>query len=54
MIHGGVAFQQADPLLLAQVPQDLPDRLAQLAVQDLAAVLGDEHDMVFTVPLDMR
>ena len=50
----GVPFQQADPLLLAQVPQELPDRLAEPAIPDLTTVLGDEHHMVFTVPLDVR
>jgi putative transposase len=42
-----------DPPLLAQVPQDGTDLLAQLPVEDFPPVLGYDHDVVLAVPPHM-
>jgi hypothetical protein len=38
-------------LLLSQLAEYLSKVLAQLLVQRLSAALGNEHNMVFTLPL---
>jgi hypothetical protein len=53
MVSGRMAFQQGDPFLVAQLPQAAAHPGPEFAVQGLAPVLGEEHDMVFTVPLHM-
>jgi hypothetical protein len=54
VVSGRMAFQQSDSFLVAQLPQDATHPCPEFAVQGLAPILGDEHNMVFAVPLHMR
>jgi hypothetical protein len=38
-------------LLRSQLAQDFPKMLSQLPVQRLSPALGNEHDVVFALPL---
>src|SRR5262249_209724 len=45
-------FQQTDPSLPTQLPQDASDRTPQPSGEDFATVLGYDHHVVLAVPPD--
>src|SRR5262249_48205424 len=46
-------FQQLDPALTAQFPKDWPDPVSKPSVEDFAAVLRYDHDVVLAFPPHM-
>ena len=44
-----MAFQQLNPFLAAQLPQNLSNLLSQSTIQGLSPVLGNDHYVVFNV-----
>jgi hypothetical protein len=51
MIHHRMPLQQLDPLLTTQLPEYLPDLMAQSSVHDLPAILWYNDHMVLALPL---
>src|SRR5215475_13942897 len=54
MIGHGVALDQFNPLLLAQLPDDPPDTASELPIEDPASVLRHKNNVILAVPADVR
>src|SRR4030095_15890049 len=54
MIGHGMALDQCNPLLLAQLPDDPPDTASELPIDDPAAVLRHKKNVILAVPADVR
>src|SRR5262249_53239881 len=54
MIGHGMALDQFNPLLLAQLPDDPPDTASELPIDDPASVLRHKNNVVLAVPADVR
>ena len=54
MVAHRMPFQQPNPFLFAQIPQDSAYRSPQLPVDDLPAVFRNEHHMILAFPTHMR
>src|SRR5262245_14062288 len=54
MIGHGMALDQFDPLLLAQLPDDAPDTASELPIDDTASVLRHKNNVALAVPVDVR
>src|SRR5215471_6034024 len=54
MIGHGMALDQFNPLLLAQLPDDPPDTASELPIDDSASVLRHKHNVILAVPADVR
>ena len=53
MVDLDVAFQNVDLSPFTQLPDDIPQRSAQLSFENLETVFGAPYDMVFTFPYSM-
>src|SRR5215510_4204423 len=54
MIGHGMALDQFNPLLLAQLPDDPPDTASELPIDDPASVLRHNNNVIRAVPADVR
>src|SRR5215471_17823813 len=54
MIGHGMALDQFNPLLLAQLPDDPPDTASELPIDDPASVLRHKNNVILAVPADVR
>ena len=54
VVRHQVPLYDLDPLPLAQLPENLPQVLAVLVVDDLPSILWCEHDVVLAEPLRVR
>src|SRR5678816_1368035 len=54
MIGHGMALDQFNPLVLAQLPDDPPDTASELPIDDPASVLRHKNNVILAVPADVR
>src|SRR4029450_10488176 len=54
MIGHGMALDQFNPLLLAQLPDDPPDTASELPIDDPASELRHKNNVILAVPTDVR
>src|SRR5262245_49250924 len=53
-IGHGMALDQCNPLLLAQLPDDAPDTASKLPIDHPASVLRHKNNVILAVPADVR
>ena len=54
MIGEQVPFDDPTLFLPSQIVKNLSEHLSYLSVDRLAAILGNEHDMILAIPSGMR
>jgi hypothetical protein len=53
VIAHGVPFQQHDPFLIAQIPQDSTYRRTKHAIDDFSSVFRNEDRVILAFPTNM-
>src|SRR5262252_6701011 len=54
MIGQGMALDQCNPLLWAQLPDDPPDTASEVPIENPASVLRHKNNVILAVPADVR